>query len=475
MTVPDYVLRLPGPIESLPSPLPPSKSMDCKHETLIFELSSHASESEYQRPDPTKRASASSTSTARKNGPVRTDVPSSTFPAPLVLPDDALDIDPRCPPQSLRSWLRLKDRNEVTSDKNVIYVAGPPEIGSDVDLMRSWSIPQTNDRGSDVPPPSLDDVVDYLAAFYHGLPVKVLPPPKLSFANWDSTPSTKRAKGKTTKPSKASIPSFIGLNTHTECVRIRTRPSLDGKFAAQLNLDDLLDAAISILPEDAYALLLLVNQDLYEDDDDDFVCGRAYGGSRVAVISTARYNPTLDQQANVERVHAWPASHCALYVEETCRTTNASLPPKKKTKVSRQYDHDQAALSSTPTDIRSPMQQAINAYQSLPLITASSSAKTLTSLWLSRVCRTASHELGHCFGMEHCVYYACVMQSTASLAEDARQPPYLCPVDLAKMLHATGSTAEARYRTLLAFCNRHLDVQMFAAFAGWIGAVLGEE
>jgi archaemetzincin len=114
-----------------------------------------------------------------------------------------------------------------------------------------------------------------LTAFYHGMPVKLLPPPALRLTQWG------------TKSSKT--PRYIGLKTATECVRIRTRASRDGVFARQLNLDDLLDAAISILPDDAFALLLLVPYDIYESPDDDFACGRAYGGSRVAVISTARY------------------------------------------------------------------------------------------------------------------------------------------------------------------------------------------
>jgi archaemetzincin len=61
-----------------------------------------------------------------------------------------------------------------------------------------------------------------------------------------------------------------------------------------MNPGDLLDAAISILPDGAYAHLFLVHQDLFESPEDKFVCGRAYGASRVAVVSIARYNPSLD-------------------------------------------------------------------------------------------------------------------------------------------------------------------------------------
>jgi archaemetzincin len=37
----------------------------------------------------------------------------------------------------------------------------------------------------------------------------------------------------------------------------------------QLNLNDLLDAAIEILPADAYALIMLVEHDMFEDEDDE--------------------------------------------------------------------------------------------------------------------------------------------------------------------------------------------------------------
>ena len=56
---------------------------------------------------------------------------------------------------------------------------------------------------------------------------------------------------------------------------------------------DLLDAAISILLDGAYALLFLVHQDLFESPEDEFVRSRAYRASRVAVVSMARNNPSL--------------------------------------------------------------------------------------------------------------------------------------------------------------------------------------
>jgi archaemetzincin len=457
----------------------------CNHNSLCFTSSAHAEEVGYCRPNQQKRAAAitiqgvvpTRNSKRTKVTEVRADDQtdnSSSFPAPLVLPNDDLALDPRYPPQSVRAWIRLKDRNEVTLAKKVVYVASPPTIHSALDTMRAWSQPSLRAGKKEVvSPPHADDIMEYLGAFYHGMPVKPLRS-KLSFVVWETPASG-------TSRLRKSSPQYVGLNTSMECVRIRTRPSTDKVFSHQLNLDDLLDAAISILPEDAYALLLLVNHDLFEDDDDLFVCGRAYGGSRVAVISTARYNPSLDSVQNVDRHHAWPASHCEFYLREACSSASATPTPRKRQKKSHNLDLDKNSsstsignatvappngLSGSPT---TAIHSAILSHTNLPSLDHSPSTASLAGLWLGRVCRTTSHELGHCFGIDHCVYYACAMQGSASLAEDARQPPYVCPVDQEKLLRATGSSTEQRYKALLHFCEKHEDTtHLFAAFAAWI-------
>ncbi|KAG6831339.1 hypothetical protein H0H92_011254 [Tricholoma furcatifolium] len=430
--------------------------MACGHEILTFESSPHASAVGYSKISEGKLLAAATytTNDSSLHAP-------SIFPSPLVLPDDDLALDPDCPPQSFRSWLRDKDRNPVTSSKNVVYIAPPPHIDSSVDFVQSWTQPQ-EEECCDLAIPSIHDVIGYLQACYHGIKVTSLPPPELCFTAWE----TRKKKLK----QITAIPQYIGLNIPNERIGIRTGASPSGVFAAQLNLDDLLDAAISMLPADAYALLLLVNHDLYESDEDDFVCGRAYGASRVAVVSTARYHPILDQRHNVDRMHAWPVSHCTEFVRDLCNAAEPDvLRPRKKKKLSVE---DGSVLVPAPAALPcSPMHAAVAAFKSYHLSSSPSSA-ALSALWLSRVCRTASHELGHCFGIEHCVYYACSMQASASLAEDARQPPYICPIDLAKVLHATGVSAESRYETILEFCERHGEEQLFASYAAWIRGLL---
>ncbi|KAL6716144.1 hypothetical protein ACLMJK_005710 [Lecanora helva] len=431
-----------------------SPSSACSHSLLRYTPSSHADKVRYQSRTEQQLATAAGHKGTEKS------ISERMFPGPLLLPGDDLSSDPRYPPQSLRSWIALKERNEVTHRRNVIYICGPPAIEPSLQYIREWSLPQGQYPSQEVSvtPPRPQDMADYLAAFYHGLRVKTFSPDALRFSEWID------GKGRKAKAD----PAHIGLDTADESIRIRVRPSPDGTFQGQLNLNDLLDTALSILPDDAYALMMLVEHDLFEDEDDDFCCGRAYGGSRVAVVSMARYNPVLDASQHVERQHAWPASHCEAYVQNCCKEQS-----KKTGKTSRKaVTTDEAtitpsSLTNASTSNMTPLQAAVDAYRGR-------TSPDVSGLWLSRVCQTASHELGHCFGMDHCVYYACVMQSTSSLAEDVRQPPYLCPVDHAKVARATGTNERARYEALLSFCINHAHAPMFAAFAAWLRIILGQ-
>ncbi|KAJ4394408.1 hypothetical protein N0V93_003625 [Gnomoniopsis smithogilvyi] len=319
--------------------------------------------------------------------------------------------------------------------------------------MAEWSGPSGFNKAAGmarVQHPQLDDVLEYLQAFYHDFEVKKYNHP-LTLGPWPSDDKN----GETV--------SFVGLkegplNSYT---RIQTRPSPDGLFSHQMNLDNLLDCAINILPNDAFALIFLIHYDLYEDEDDDFCCGRAYGGSRVAVVSSARYNPLLYLQAGIDPHHMWPASHCAQYVASQC-----DLPNKIKKALTRPDD-----LSD------SPLHQAVAAFKNtLPI--SSSQPGVLQGLWLFCLARTASHELGHCFGMDHCVYYACTMQGTASVAEDLRQPPYLCPVCAKKLARAAEEASgkgfdEEKYRKnvmtkMMATCEKWKHVGVWAGYKAWL-------
>jgi len=431
----------------------------CKHRDLATGVSSHANEVGYSRPTTQQRITATQPSgqVSSKSGDLHGVPPDSTFPAPLVLPGDELSCNPKYPPQSLRSWIQGTYRNPVTARRSTIYLVPPPTVDASVSFVQAWAQPE-GVKGRRPELPATQHVLEYLQAFYHGLEVKMLPADEPRFAAWQDGSRKKRVESRKLPP--------ISLAMGTVATRIRSRASYDGTFAGQLNLNDLLDAAINLLPDDAYAMLMLVEHDLYEDEDDDFCCGRAYGGSRIAVVSMARYNPLLDDTQEVEREHPWPASHCKAFVDGSC-SGHFSPPPRKKAR--KGTSSEEVALPTKKT----AMAAAVAAHCRLKKPT---STEDLSNVWLGRVCKTGSHELGHCFGLDHCIYYACLMQGTTGLSEDAGQPPYLCPVDSAKLTRATGAVYEIeRDKALLGFCEKFGKDRLFSAFAAWLRFRLDEE
>ncbi|KAI0878695.1 hypothetical protein GGS24DRAFT_371330 [Hypoxylon argillaceum] len=443
----------------------------CEHDELLLECSPWADEAGFERLDAAKRLAAitktgrnplakrgKSAKTIKKQSQETAERLSPSFPGPLLLPKDELNWDPDYPPQSFRYWLIEIPRNKLTPERQTLYVAPPPIITSDVSFMNGWVEPTTalTDELKECKPPSADASLQYLSAFYHGLPVRFFPR-ELRFVPW--VESSRRT-------GLGNSHGYVGLAYNDFCTRIRTRETPDKRFKRQLNLNDLLDAAIGMLPDDAHSIVLLMDLDMYEDDDDDFCCGRAYGGSRVCVVSSARYHPALDVDANIDHEHMWPASHCKRFADSLCAVEE--LEPQEHVK----------SIYDTPD---SPLRQAVGAARGS---TTLPSVEIWSGLWFSRVARTLVHELGHCFGMDHCVYYACNMQGTSGMAEDVRQPPYLCPVCLEKVAHAIACELQVRdqtgkeeyikerYRAIAGFCESWKRIGLFAGYSAWVRARL---
>ena len=74
---------------------------------------------------------------------------------------------------------------------------------------------------------------------------------------------------------------------------------------------------------------------------------------------------------------------------------------------------------------------------------------------MRRSLKVMAHEIGHMFGMEHCIYYECVMNGSNHLDETDRRPVHLCPVCLRKLHYAIGFAPERRYRDLERFFRRN--------------------
>ena len=121
------------------------------------------------------------------------------------------------------------------------------------------------------------------------------------------------------------------------CEKLSVRTAKNGNTRL-LNALDLLDVAAQKLPDDCYCILGITNQDIYEYDDGPNdpapegvlhgdLRGRAFGGSRIAVFSTASYGRSLNESCYStaksfayqlatmahETMHCFGLDHCGLY------------------------------------------------------------------------------------------------------------------------------------------------------------------
>ncbi len=80
---------------------------------------------------------------------------------------------------------------------------------------------------------------------------------------------------------------------------------------------------------------------------------------------------------------------------------------------------------------------------------------TYAPLVFKRSMRVMTHELGHLFGLMHCIHFACLMNGANHLQESDRQPLHLCPVCLRKLHHQVGFEIVPRYKALNGFFKSH--------------------
>jgi archaemetzincin len=65
------------------------------------------------------------------------------------------------------------------------------------------------------------------------------------------------------------------------------------------------------------------------------------------------------------------------------------------------------------------------------------------------------HEIGHLFGLEHCIYYSCLMNGANHEKEMDREPLYLCPVCLRKLYSILQFDVRQRYEKLAKLCEKY--------------------
>lgn len=76
-------------------------------------------------------------------------------------------------------------------------------------------------------------------------------------------------------------------------------------------------------------------------------------------------------------------------------------------------------------------------------------------IMLRRCVKILLHEVGHLFGLKHCIYYICLMNGANNEKEMDRQPLRLCPVCLRKMHSSLGFDVRSMYQSFAKLCEQH--------------------
>jgi archaemetzincin len=105
-----------------------------------------------------------------------------------------------------------------------------------------------------------------------------------------------------------------------------------------------------------------------------------------------------------------------------------------------------------------------------PTFGGGSDSGDATPLILKRSAKVLGHEMGHMFGIKHCVFFECLMSGSNHLGETDARPMHLCPVCLRKLHLSTRCDLTRREEGLLRFHEKH----GIEAEADWSRRFLGK-
>jgi len=151
-----------------------------------------------------------------------------------------------------------------------------------------------------------------------------------------------------------------------------------------------------------YCVIGVSMLDLHMDTTDEFCMGAAtMGGQRVGVFSFARYHPQFSDR---------------------------SLQPEHALFNAREGD--------------------------------GVSAEEMTRMLTLRCVKTATHELLHLFGVDHCIYARCLMNGTGHLKEDFSAPQHLCLICLHKLAYvlSVNLPVDSRAKRVIDIVKRYNDL-----------------
>lgn len=81
-------------------------------------------------------------------------------------------------------------------------------------------------------------------------------------------------------------------------------------------------------------------------------------------------------------------------------------------------------------------------------------SENFEDVMLRRSGKVLTHEMGHMFGIKHCIHYECNMNGVNHLREADRAPMHLCPVCLRKLHSAIRFDPTGRYELLKEFYEK---------------------
>ena len=131
---------------------------------------------------------------------------------------------------------------------------------------------------------------------------------------------------------------------------------------------------------------------------------KAKGGSRCAVVSTARYNPDFLRSVleSQDLRHKWPLSHCKNYVDSAADKIEDEAPAMK-IKVKKGGTRKQAKettliqLKNHDLEEKDEVLMPMNAFgKAFAVMQGEVNSSNDEGEWLFSICKTASHEIGEC-------------------------------------------------------------------------------
>lgn len=317
------------------------------------------------------------------------------------------------------SWLAQVNEQGQTFDEYVHFItlrSGKFKPNSNPDNPHIYILPISEEEGRwPETGPALDGILEYVSAFFCRDVIKLdyvylKPNPGQNSRKpviWRTSTHECEITGRLSKSSSRFQTHVDGLLTEIAAVRD------DGCYNGQ---------AIS----NAFAVVGITSSDLYSGESDLFIAGMAAGGSKVAVLSLARYHPHLKM--------------CPFHWDDYSYLSNPSTysyyeDEKRRRKIG----------STTPPSFDS-------------LSTKSQSE------YIRRAGKLIVHEICHVYGIDHCIFYDCLMNGTGHLVEDFSAPSHLCPVCLRKLQFRLGFDVEERYEGL----QRVFDKWNLRAESKWI-------